>query len=217
MLCRSAVLVLLASSCLAVGQARAQTAAPVSSTVEAVSVETIVFIRHGEKPDDDKGQLNCQGLNRSLALPDVLIGKYGKPDYIFAPSTAKRTDNAGVTFPYIRPLATIEPTAIRLDLPVETRFAFDDIASFEEEVSTTAYRRATIFVAWEHHLLDEMVKHFMVSLGGDPHQVPEWHGDDFDSIFVLRIRTDHSKRTIAFSHEQEGLNGLPTTYPVPAR
>ena len=217
MLCRCAVLVLLVLSCLAADRAWAQTAVPAPAAVDAASVETIVFIRHGEKPDDDKGQLNCQGLNRSLALPDVLIGKYGKADYIFAPNTAKRTDKAGAAFPYIRPLATIEPTAIRLDLPVETRFAFDDIASFEEEVSTAPYRRATIFVAWEHHLLDEMVKHFMVSLGGDPHQVPEWHGDDFDSIFVLRIRTDHSRRTVAFCHEQEGLNGLPTTYPVPAR
>ena len=216
---RCAVVVLLASWCLAGSGVRAQTAGSAAAPVAAdtVSVETIVFIRHGEKPDDDKGQLNCQGLNRALALPDVLIGKYGKADFIFAPSTTKRSGKEGPVFSYVRPLATIEPTAIRLDLPVETRFAFDDIASLEEEISTVAYRRATIFVAWEHHLLDEMVRHFMVSLGGDPHQVPDWHGDDFDSIFVLRIRTDHGKRTIAFSHEQEGLNGLPTTCPGPAR
>jgi len=34
--------------------------------------ETIVFFRHGEKPSAGLGQLTCQGLNRALALPDVL-------------------------------------------------------------------------------------------------------------------------------------------------
>ena len=216
---RSAAVVLLASWGLAGGGVRAQTAGPAAApaAADAVSVETVVFIRHGEKPADDKGQLNCRGLNRALALPDVLIGKYGRADFIFAPSTTKRSGKDGPAFSYVRPLATIEPTAIRLDLPVETRFAFDDIASLEEEISTVPYRRATIFVAWEHHLLDEMVKHFMVSLGGDPHQVPDWPGDDFDSIFVLHIRTDRGKRTVAFSHEQEGLDGMPMTCPGPAR
>jgi hypothetical protein len=32
-------------------------------------VETIIFIRHGEKPLSGLGQITCQGLNRALALP----------------------------------------------------------------------------------------------------------------------------------------------------
>jgi hypothetical protein len=36
--------------------------------------ETIVLIRQGEKPALGLGQLNCQGLNRALALP-VVIGR----------------------------------------------------------------------------------------------------------------------------------------------
>jgi len=47
--------------------------------------ETIVCIRHGEKPPAGLGQLTCQGLNRALRLPQVLLTKYGKPDFIFAP------------------------------------------------------------------------------------------------------------------------------------
>lgn len=34
----------------------------------AYSEQTLVFIRHGEKPDNDSGQLSCQGLNRALAI-----------------------------------------------------------------------------------------------------------------------------------------------------
>jgi hypothetical protein len=31
-----------------------------------VPLKTIVFVRHGEKPQGGFGQLNCQGLNRAL-------------------------------------------------------------------------------------------------------------------------------------------------------
>ena len=219
MICRHRSLLIAAVCCFG-GWSLAGAQSPADLTTPAppagdkdVSVETLVFVRHGEKPEDDKGQLSCKGLNRALALPDVLIGKYGKPDFIFAPGTTKKTGKGGVQYSYIRPLMTIEPTAVRLDLPVETRFAYDDISSLQGELSETGYRRSTVFIAWEHHLLYEMVKHFMVSLGGDPHQVPDWPQNDFDSIYVLRVRTDHGKRSITFNHEQEGLDGLPDACP----
>ena len=207
-----------ASWCLGTGGARAQSPAetPTAAILAAdkeLSVETIVFVRHGEKPEDDMGQLNCKGLNRALALPDVLINKYGKADYIFAPGTTKRVGRSGVQFSYLRPLVTIEPTAIRLGLPVETRFAFDDISSLQEELAETGYRHATVFVAWEHHYLHQLVRRIVVSLGGDPKEVPEWPAEDFDSIYVLRVKTDHGKRSVTFEHEQEGLDGLPDTCP----
>lgn len=41
--------------------------------------ETVVLIRHGEKPVSGLGQLSCQGLNRALALPGVLMAKLGRP------------------------------------------------------------------------------------------------------------------------------------------
>ncbi len=71
--------------------------------------ETIVLIRHGEKPAGGLGQLNCQGLNRSLALPRVLIAKFGKPAFIFAPNPQQEANENGQRYDYIRPLATIEP------------------------------------------------------------------------------------------------------------
>ena len=38
----------------------------------AFAAETIIFLRHGEKPEEGLGQLNCRGLNRALALPPVV-------------------------------------------------------------------------------------------------------------------------------------------------
>jgi hypothetical protein len=52
--------------------------------------ETIVAIRHAEKPAASLGQLTCRGLNRALALPKVLIPRYGKPDRIYAPDPGTR-------------------------------------------------------------------------------------------------------------------------------
>jgi len=82
-----------------------------------------VLLRHGEKPPGGLGQLTCKGLNRALALPSVLIGRYGKPDFIYAPNPSMQVKDGRIlpTYSYVRPLATIEPTAIRLGMPVNTQ------------------------------------------------------------------------------------------------
>src|ERR1700756_4183436 len=76
------------------------------------AVETIVLIRHGEKPDQGLGQLNCQGLNRALALPQIIAKTFGRPGAVFAPDPSQQMQDHGVSYDYVRPLATIEPTAI---------------------------------------------------------------------------------------------------------
>ncbi len=58
-------------------------------TTEPITTETIVFVRHGEKPAAGLGQLDCQGLNRALALPPV-IAAFGKVDAIFAPNPSQQ-------------------------------------------------------------------------------------------------------------------------------
>ncbi len=52
----------------------------------ASTTETIIMLRHGEKPEQGLGQLNCQGLNRALKLPAVIEQKFGKPDFILRPT-----------------------------------------------------------------------------------------------------------------------------------
>ena len=135
----------------------------------AALVETIVFLRHGEKPEKEIGQLNCQGLNRALALPRVLASKFARPDYIFAPS-ASRTSKVGLGsgYNYLRPLATIEPTAIELGMPVNTDFAYSDVDGLRSELTGQKYRNSLIFVAWEHHELENLVKQLVSEFHGDP-------------------------------------------------
>ena len=170
------------------------------------NVETIVFLRHGEKPPGGLGQLTCQGLNRALALPPVLISKFGKADYIFAPDPEGKVTEGGLRqFDYVRPLATIEPTAIRLGLPVQTDFRYKDIAGLQRELTKEQYHKALIFVAWEHDELDRMVRNFVGAFGGNPEEVPKWPDDDYDSLYVLRISDTGAKKLVSFSHDHEGL------------
>ena len=90
------------------------------------AAETIVFVRHGEKPEGGFEQLNCQGLNRALALPSAIANSFGRPEAIFAPNPSLPKEDAGKLYDYIRPLATIEPTAIQFGLPVDVSVGFDD-------------------------------------------------------------------------------------------
>ena len=173
--------------------------------------ETLVFFRHGEKPAEEIGQLDCRGLNRALALPGVLA-RYGRPDAIFAPDPGDPIggddDHPGPN--YFRPLTTILPTAIRLGMPIDIRFGYDDIDSLERELLSPKYRNALVFVAWEHKQLDKLVRAIVADKGGDADAVPRWPGDDFDSIFVVRLGPGGGA---GFSHEQEGITGLSDSCP----
>jgi hypothetical protein len=186
---------------------------PAADTIATSATETIVFIRHGEKPADDKGQLTCQGLNRALALPKVLFAKFGRPDFIFAPLTAP-TDWHGRFYCYIRPLMTIEPTAIMAGLPVDTRFPAPDIGGLQKELTASPYRSALVFVAWEHRLLVACVRHLLEGLGDAADKVPDWPAGDYDSIYIVKIRTSPAARTAAFTEDREMLDGLSDVCPT---
>jgi hypothetical protein len=164
-------------------------------------VETIIFIRHAEKPITGLGQISCQGLNRALALPRVLISKFGNPGAIYAPDpTGKVHDPAG-TFDYLRPLATIEPTAVRLGMPVNCDFRYDHIKDLENELLSPQHAGQVIFVVWEHRYLNDMVKELLKLKGGDPSQVPDWPGGEYDRIYILRIPAGNGAVTLAQDHE----------------
>lgn len=194
--------------------AHANTSASPATTPSAKMMETIVCIRHGEKPPHGLGQLTCRGLNRSLALPNVLISRYGTPNFIFAPNPTEMVDGKDNTYYYyVRPLATIEPTAIRCGLPVNTAFGYRDIDRLETELQEPKYQNATIFIAWEHGLLDEFARNMVKDHGGKAKSVPAWKGEDYDTIFVFQIISDHGHKSFSFSIDHEGLNGLSDAYP----
>lgn len=167
---------------------------------------TIVIVRHGEKPAQGLGQLSCHGLNRSLALVPVLLSHYGTPVAIYAPNPAIKKIDKGVSYAYIRPLATIEPLAIRVGLPVNVDWGMEDIDQLAEVL--LAQTEGTQVVAWEHHFAVMLARQLLAVSGSDPADVPDWNDADFDSIYVVRISGHDKDRRAAFAHESEGLNNL---------
>lgn len=184
--------------------ARFAAAAP---TAASAYIETIVAIRHGEKPRDSLGQLSCRGLNRSLALPHVLLLRYGVPNFIFAPNPSVMSTSASGTYSYVRPLATIEPTAIEAHLPVNTQIGLGDTKRLQRELMSRPYWNSVVFVVWEHVYLDRFVKALVNTYGGNQALVPSWPEDDHDSIFVIQLRRQNNKISVSFKHDYEGLNG----------
>jgi hypothetical protein len=174
---------------------------------DAPSLERIVLVRRGEKPAAGLGQLDCQGFNRALALPAVLIGKYGRATAIYAPNPSRQKPDSGIAYDYLRPLATIEPTAIRLGLPINSQIGFDETERLADELLAPRNQAALIFVAWEHHKIEQLSRQLMTRLGGDPNTVPQWKSRDFDSIYLLDITRDGTRTTIRFRQDRQGLDG----------
>ncbi|AVG18088.1 hypothetical protein CFN79_20745 [Chromobacterium vaccinii] len=177
--------------------------------------QTLIMLRHGEKPDGGYGQLSCKGLNRSLALIKTLPAKFGKADQIYAPSTASQKRDPAGTFNYIRPLATIEPTAIAQGLPVNTAFDMLAIDGLQQQLVNPLRHGKTVYIAWEHKQLREMAADIMRRYGGKDGaaQVPVWGKDDFDSLYVIDIDYGSGKPVTRFRHDKQGLNDLPDACP----
>lgn len=177
------------------------------------ATQTIVLLRHGEKPPAGLGQLDCQGLNRALALPPVLAERFGRPAAIFAPNPARKVEDEGRAFDYVRPLATIEPTAIALGMPVDASVGFTDTDGLQRRLGEPHLHNALVFVAWEHLRIVQIARSLLARHGGDADAAPAWRDDDFDSIYVVRIVRTGDRVRATFEHAHEGLNGQPRNCP----
>ncbi|BBH12415.1 MULTISPECIES: histidine phosphatase family protein [Chromobacterium] len=195
----------------------AMLASPLLHAAPAPQTQTLVMLRHGEKPEGGYGQLNCKGFNRSLELAKLLPKKYGRADQIFAPSTASQTRDPAGTFNYIRPLATIEPTAISLGLPVNSNFDMEAIAALQQQLVNPLQHGKVVYIAWEHKLLRELAVNLLQDYGdkGAADKVPKWDKNDFDSLYVVTLDYGHNPPKASFRHEQQGLDKLSDSCKLP--
>ena len=180
----------------------------------AAKTQTIVLIRHAEKPPGGEGRLDCSGLNRAAALPAVIIREFGRPDAIFAPDPGSLKKDDGVKYPYRRPLQTVEPLAKSLNIQVDTRFRYKQIDRLEQALAAPALAGGTVLVAWEHKQLVKLARGLLRDNGGDETGVPRWRGDDFDSIFIVRIIRADGRANAVFEKRRQGLNGQPANCPT---
>ncbi|MFI7835675.1 MULTISPECIES: histidine phosphatase family protein [Pseudomonas] len=171
--------------------------------------QTLVFLRHAEKPGEGLGQLNCQGLNRALDLATVLPERFGKADYVFAANPSRHVEEGSKdqSYSYIRPLMTISPSAIRLGLPVNIDYGANDTDALAEELLRDKYRNATVYTAWSHGYLPDLINAVAGKALGEKRVITEdWSGDDFDTLYVLTLTWHDGKASLLSRNVRQGLN-----------
>ena len=171
--------------------------------------QTLVFLRHAEKPGEGLGQLNCQGLNRALDLATLLPERFGNADYVFAANPSRHVEEGSKdeSYSYIRPLMTITPSAIRLGLPVNIDYGANDTDELADELLSEKYRNATVYTAWSHGYLPELINTVAGKALGEARTITDdWSGDDFDSMYVLTLTWHDGKASLLSRNYKQGLD-----------
>jgi len=147
----------------------------------------IIIVRHGEK-DETGDNLNCQGLNRALQLPKVLVGKFGMPSSIFVPAMDPKKSTA-----HARMFQTASPLSIKYKVNINTKYGVQDFAPLAQGLEA---QTGTVVVIWEHKAMDNIIKALGVKAKG-----LKWGDDDFDSIWIVTYKNGKAVLTM----DKEGL------------
>ncbi|HWH85509.1 MAG TPA: histidine phosphatase family protein [Pseudomonas sp.] len=183
----------------------------------ADGTQTLVFLRHAEKPEGGLGQLNCQGLNRAIDLSTLLPEKFGKADYVFAANPTRNVEEGELdnSYSYIRPLMTISPVAIKLGLPVNIEFSANDTSDLARELLDEKYHNSTIYTAWSHGYLPELINKVAGNAVGERQKITDdWAGDDFDSLYVLTLKWHNGRASVQSHSYKQGLDNGKDTCPT---
>lgn len=148
----------------------------------------IVFVRHGEK-EADGDNLNCQGLNRAMQLPKVLVAKFGAPVKVYAPSINSKKSTG-----HARMFQTATPLAVKYGLKINTQY---DVQDYDALAQNLKGQSGTIVIVWEHKAMDNILKALGVKMHG-----MKWGDDDFDSIWIVNFKNGKAELTT----DKEGLH-----------
>ena len=131
----------------------------------------ILLIRHAEKPLIGEN-LSCKGVNRSLALPGVLVAKFGIPNFTYVPSIGK-----GSATKHSRMMQTITPMASKYNLTINSKYSKNDAKGIAADILT---KKGTVLVVWVHSLIPSLAEAF-----GVKNSIAKWDSDDYDSIWII--------------------------------
>ena len=154
----------------------------------------VVIIRHCEKPDSGSN-CTCAGLNRALALPNVLDTVTGTPDYTYVPSLemGKKTKHS-------RMFETVMPFAVQKNLDINSKFDEADTANVALELMK---KRGVVLMVWEHSNIPPIARNLGVK------SVPSWGKKDFDSIWIIEFSKTDKKGKLknpVLTIEKENIN-----------
>ena len=159
---------------------------------EGVVPQTVIFIRHAEKPDgdlpgpglteegiEDPESLVVRGWQRAGGLALLLSGSSGalsRPDRIYASGVEKK-DGTGSRSK--RPLQTVAPLGRKLGLVIVDRFSKGEESDLASELD--GFGGVTL-VSWQHQSIPEVVRNLVAV----PTPAPTWPDSRFDLIWIVR-------------------------------
>ena len=140
----------------------------------------IVIIRHGEKPTAGDN-LSPEGLERALALPEVLNNLLPRPPHFtYVPCIG--TDKEDTT--RVRMMQTVLPYAVQHNLTINSDYAPDEIKGLVKELR---HHRGTVLLVWEHHNIVKIAAALGIA------EPQEWPDNDYDSIWTITFKKGRAK------------------------
>ena|SRR5690349_15180165 len=160
----------------------------------------VLIIRHAEEPPEPSRSVDLSptGAARAKALTQLFTssGKRSeplpRPDFIFATRDTKHTH---------RPSETAAPLGAALGIPVDTRFADEDVDALAREIlGHGKYQGKTVLIVWHQGKIPDLAK----ALGAK--DAPgSWKDSVFDRIW--EISYDKSGKVSFENRPQHLLNG----------
>ena len=82
---------------------------------------------------------------------------------------------------------------------------FKNVGQLRKELLAPENANSVVYLAWEHVYLNQSAKRLLEAYGKDPSAVPDWPNDEYDRIYVFRIKDVGKKKELTFSVEQQQL------------
>ena len=165
------------------------------SAVNYLSNNTVLIVRHSEKPESGAG-LTPAGEARALSY-----AKYFEPfqeqglsisvDSLYAGADSKNSS---------RPRLTLEPLSKATGLPLHLNVGTKDAGALVVELKTEAHGRHPL-IAWRHGDIPALLTAF----GASPEKLlpgGKWPDDVFDWVIVLTTRPDGELTSARVIQEQ---------------
>jgi len=148
---------------------------------------TVYIIRHGEKTFGG-GCLNIQGQERANNLFNIFNGeRFAAPTAIFANNYYGGASSDPGSANCERCWLTVQPLAQHLHLSVAFNNGYPEALGGNQggadAIKRAAQNHSTILVSWEHY----NIQFLATDLGVPKSQIPDWSGEDYDSVYVLNL------------------------------
>lgn len=141
----------------------------------------LLVMRHAEKTGDRRDpNLSDAGAARAQKLVTYIPKQFGKPDFLFAAKSSKRSS---------RPYETLQPLAASLGLKIDERFDDEDYDELVERLAKPAYAGKFGVVSWRHSDIPALC----AALGAPDGTYPEeWPEDLYPLIIEISFRDTHA-------------------------